>query len=130
MGARSMVRVKYTTDTGYLMTVKQEQQIATAAGNVLADGTEGAALEGFTPRHVEASWFSAGGAGQAVGKFTRKVVIGSVANPLYTHADVAISLPDYDSVPGAAQTTPNVMREFQTTGRIGERLHFPHAALG
>ena len=124
MGARSMVRVKYTTDTGAVGTFRQEQQIQEAAGNVLADGTELDLPRGIVLRHIEASWFGDGGIGQAVGKFTRKVVIGAVLNPLYTHADKELQLPDYNSVPGAGQTTPNVMQPFTVTGRVGERLTF------
>jgi hypothetical protein len=76
------------------------------------------------PRYILASVFLDGGIGQAVGKFSRRMVIGSVANPLWTHADATVDLEDRNSVPGVGQTTPLSMKSFTVTGRVGEAETF------
>ena len=124
MGARSLVHVQYLTDEGLKIAIRQEQQIQEAAGNPLVDGTEVRGFERMKLRKIHATWFSAGGAGQAVGQFNRSIVISDPTNPLWTNADKQISLPDYESVPGAGQTTPNVRRDFTVTGRTGEKVTF------
>ena len=124
MGLRSMVRVKYTLDTGTVVAIKQMEQDRAAAGNVLADGSEAARPDGLTPRVIHAHFFADGGPGQPVGSFARKVAIGVVTNPLWTHATTVISLPNFEAAPGVGQLTPNAMVNFQVTSRHGEILRF------
>jgi hypothetical protein len=112
---------QYTRDDGtvhYLVSL--DKDIAAAAGFGAPDGTERALPKRYRLRHIICSWFSAGGAGQAVGKFTRSIPIPSVSNPLWNNTNT-IQLSDYNSVPGAGQTTPNVQRPFSVSGRIGEK---------
>jgi hypothetical protein len=124
MAFNSLVLTRYVADSGTLYTVRQRDGIRAALGNTLADGTETGRLpQALRPRKIHAAWFSAGGVGQAIGKFTRSEVIGSASNALYTNATKTVSLPDYDSL-GTVQTTPNVMRSFTVTGRTGESQTF------
>jgi hypothetical protein len=117
----SMSAYRYVGDNGTNYAVRLADNIASAAGFGAAQPGDVTKPSRFTMRHVIASWFSAGGAGQAVGKFTRSVPVPSLTSPLWTGATADLSLPDYNSTPGAGQTTPNVMRTFTITGWAGER---------
>jgi hypothetical protein len=124
MGFRSQVLCQYTSDDGVKYTFRQMDGVRASAGNIVADGTEvGRLPQGLRPRRIHCEWFSAGGAGQAVGQFGRSVVIGSTSNAHFTGATKTIALSDYDSL-GTVQTTPNVQRDFRITGRTGEKRTF------
>jgi hypothetical protein len=114
-------RYRYVSDAGTNYAVRMSTVVADAAGFGAAQTGDQTLPKRFKLRHVIASWFSAGGAGQAVGKFTRSVPVPTTTSGLWTGATETIDLPDYSSVPGAGQTTPNVMRTFAITGFAGER---------
>jgi hypothetical protein len=117
----SMGRYRYTGDDGTNYRVRLATVVATSVGFTAAQTGDLTLPKRFKMRHAICSWFSAGGAGQAVGKFTRSVPIPTVGHAIWAGTDDVISLPDYNSVPGAGQTSPNVMRDFTVTGLAGER---------
>lgn len=120
MGLRSIVKALYVADDGTHYQFRQQQQLMTQVGNSLAVGTEPSKPFGMRLRRIHATVFLAGGPDQAVGKFTRSAVIGSVTNPLWTGADRSVQLNDYESAPGVGQVNPNVEQAFTVTGRTGE----------
>lgn len=118
-GSRGTYR--YTSDTGTNYALDMDASNASAMGFAVADPADLPLPKRMRPRAVHALWFSAGGPGQAVGAFRRTLPVPNLTSPYWTGANRTVSLPDFDSVPGAGQTTPNVMRPFGITGYRGER---------
>jgi hypothetical protein len=114
-------RVRYVSDNNVNYATRMDDAIADALGFTDAQVGDLTLPGRFKMRHAVVSWFSAGGAGQAVGRFTRSVPVPTLTHGIWTDAIDTVSLRDYNSVPGAGQTSPFVMRDFTVTGLVGEK---------
>ena len=126
----SMSAYQYTSDDGRVFAVQLADYVAAAGGFTRAVATDTPIPSRFRLRHINVTWFSAGGGGQAVGKFTRKVPVPTVDHALWQPTADTVNLPDFSSNPGVAQQTPNVMRPFTITGWTGESKTRPKIGAG
>lgn len=113
----------YVSDAGATWGLRQDRTNGDAAGNTpTPTNTVRLGLpKTLKPRTAIYQWVHSGAAGEGTGRSIRRIVYGSKAAFDALALGATLSLPDYQSVPGATPTTPSVMRAFVLIDKIAER---------